>query len=327
MTLPDVLPTPTKMDGPPDWETLREEVCCPLCEYNLRGLIEPRCPECGYRFSWRELLDQHGRVHPFLFEHHPKRNIVSFAHTLLAGWMPRRFWRTLTARHEINRRRLRWYAILLMIMPFGLSGAYLIGEVTINTAKINALDRIAAARAVASGKTWGVYKFADGEYWGRFGAPNNGHNGWQRTDPPWPSLDFLEQVVSNMHPPWIMVSPVLVLLVWPWVTLATLMIFSKSMRVANVKRAHVIRCVVYAFDCIAVAAVGALWWQPSLRMTVWSEGFNLSLTAMLIVLPIGWYRLGSAYSQYLRFDRPYATALASQVITFLLITATIVYLV
>jgi hypothetical protein len=29
-------------------EFLRErDVACPLCEYNLRGLLTPRCPECG----------------------------------------------------------------------------------------------------------------------------------------------------------------------------------------------------------------------------------------------------------------------------------------
>src|SRR5687768_18521450 len=30
---------------------------CPLCDYDLRGLAEPRCPECGYRFTWEELRD------------------------------------------------------------------------------------------------------------------------------------------------------------------------------------------------------------------------------------------------------------------------------
>ena len=29
-------------------EFLRErDVACPLCQYNLRGLMSPRCPECG----------------------------------------------------------------------------------------------------------------------------------------------------------------------------------------------------------------------------------------------------------------------------------------
>ena len=49
-----------------------ETLHCPLCEYNLRGLSEPRCPECGYRFEWAELRDPSRRLHPYLFEHHPE---------------------------------------------------------------------------------------------------------------------------------------------------------------------------------------------------------------------------------------------------------------
>ena len=55
----------------PDWDHQTEDIFCPLCEYNLRGLIEPRCLECGYRFEWPDLLDPRRRLHPYLFEHHP----------------------------------------------------------------------------------------------------------------------------------------------------------------------------------------------------------------------------------------------------------------
>ena len=42
---------------PPDWSAITETIRCPLCDYDLRGLIEPRCPECGYQFVWPEVLD------------------------------------------------------------------------------------------------------------------------------------------------------------------------------------------------------------------------------------------------------------------------------
>lgn len=32
------------------------DIPCPRCEYNLRGLVEPRCPECGLVFSPQEVL-------------------------------------------------------------------------------------------------------------------------------------------------------------------------------------------------------------------------------------------------------------------------------
>ncbi len=34
----------------------RETVCCPRCGYNLTGLSEARCPECGSRFTLDELV-------------------------------------------------------------------------------------------------------------------------------------------------------------------------------------------------------------------------------------------------------------------------------
>jgi hypothetical protein len=58
----------------PDWDTIPHEVHCPLCEYNLRGIRDPRCPECGYRFEWPDMLSPRRADHPYLFEHHPERN-------------------------------------------------------------------------------------------------------------------------------------------------------------------------------------------------------------------------------------------------------------
>src|SRR4051812_30293929 len=74
-----------------DWSSITNEVECPLCRYNLRGLTEPRCPECGLQFTWAEVLDPNSR-HPYLFEHHPERNLPSFFRTLWAGLRTRRFW-------------------------------------------------------------------------------------------------------------------------------------------------------------------------------------------------------------------------------------------
>src|SRR5437763_13596735 len=113
----DIAVEPATATSAPDWSALTDEVHCPLCEYNLRGLVEPRCTECGYRFAWPELLDNRGRWHPFLFEHHSDRNLKSLLKTFIAGWMPRRFWSTLTARHQIKPNRLRTYAMLTIIAP------------------------------------------------------------------------------------------------------------------------------------------------------------------------------------------------------------------
>src|SRR5260221_14069848 len=81
----------------PDWSTQQAEICCPMCEYNLRGLTEPRCPECGYRFEWKVLADAKTHLHPYLFEHHPEGNFRSFWQTAWGGLRPWRFWRELHA--------------------------------------------------------------------------------------------------------------------------------------------------------------------------------------------------------------------------------------
>src|SRR5262249_42874384 len=82
---------------------------CPLCTYNLRGLIEPRCPECGHRSTWKDLLAGGNLPHPYLFEHHPEANKSSFFRTLLHSLEPVSFWRRLKPAHQPNPRRLMTY--------------------------------------------------------------------------------------------------------------------------------------------------------------------------------------------------------------------------
>src|SRR5437588_13128653 len=93
----------------PDWATCDEQIVCPLCEYDLRGLSEPTCPECGYRFVWPDLLDPARRRHPYLFEHHPNHNVWSFRKTILGTLRPRRFWTSLVASQPSRPRRLVLY--------------------------------------------------------------------------------------------------------------------------------------------------------------------------------------------------------------------------
>lgn len=96
--------TPASTQPGPDWSQVEYDVNCPLCDYNLRGLVEPRCPECGFRFVWSEVLDPVRRKHPYLFEHHPRTWFRSFWKTLWAGWRPRRFWTTHALVHSFYYR-------------------------------------------------------------------------------------------------------------------------------------------------------------------------------------------------------------------------------
>src|SRR2546423_5276851 len=97
----------------PDWENIDHAVECPLCRYNLRGLSEARCPECGFAFNWSEVLDPNRKKHPYLFEHHPERNFRSYLRTLWGGLRPGRFWRALHPVQPSRPWRLRLYALVI----------------------------------------------------------------------------------------------------------------------------------------------------------------------------------------------------------------------
>jgi hypothetical protein len=98
-----------------------------MCDYDLRGQVEPRCPECGYRFEWDELRDPTRRWHPYLFEHHPRRPIRSFLRTLDGGLRPRRFWTTLHPAQPSSPARLAAYlsiVVLVALIPLPIAAAF-----------------------------------------------------------------------------------------------------------------------------------------------------------------------------------------------------------
>lgn len=105
-----------------------DDLRCPLCQYSLRGLIEPRCPECGFAFQWQELIDAEKNRHPYLFEHQSRRNLWSLWKTFWRDCRPRRFWRELSPAQRIHPRRLMVYWVLsnltiLIMLLVPLAGA------------------------------------------------------------------------------------------------------------------------------------------------------------------------------------------------------------
>lgn len=85
------------INGAPDWERLPFDLCCPRCGYNLRGLPQTRCPECGLKFQWRPMLQRRLAGGDFLFEHCWRwQPIRSWLRTLLATFAPRRYWTRVT---------------------------------------------------------------------------------------------------------------------------------------------------------------------------------------------------------------------------------------
>jgi hypothetical protein len=280
MTLdPAAPPAPEPMATP-------EVAQCPLCEYDLRGLVEPRCPECGYRFDWADLLDPTRRRHRYLFEHHPNRNLWSFWKTAAAGLRPARFWRSLSPVQPSSPRRLALYGILV-----GLA-ALLVGAVLSHV--------LMALAAMSTGvvANWGDALAAA-----------------------WNSEVMELSLFAFAY-----------YLVWAVATYLSLLVFRISMRRARIRPVHVARCVVYSFDAIiwpALAAFVGTALVIAQALLLSKRDFSLlwgaAAIAPWVLVAVVEYRLVMAYRHYLRFDRPFLTILASQVVAGLVVLNVLVY--
>jgi hypothetical protein len=105
-------------DGVPDWDAIAFDVFCSRCEYNLRGLIQPRCPECGLEFNWVDALDWKSRAHDYLFEYNWRRKPVrSWLQTVWRSFRPRRFWTEVSLHDRVHAGPL-WFVLVFSIVGF-----------------------------------------------------------------------------------------------------------------------------------------------------------------------------------------------------------------
>jgi hypothetical protein len=200
----------------PDWDAVPHDVLCLLCRYNLRGLTEPRCPECGYRFDWQEVLDPTRHTHPYLFEHHP--NPRGFVRTALGTVWPWTFWGNLNANQRPHRRRLVRYWMLSTASILVATVAVFVG---LSYCEVNAALSIWGAPPGL-----GVWD-AVVEQWHRFVQ-----NGW------WYRAVHVET-------PLVLLGAIVL---WPWLSYLALRSLVASIKKAGVDRVHILRCVVYASD-------------------------------------------------------------------------------
>ncbi len=289
----DLAPNSAPPSAFPDWQTITDEVLCPLCDYNMRGLTHPQCPECGYRFDWPELLDPRRRAHPFIFEHHAERNFWSFGKTLLAGLHAATFWRALHPTQPSRPKRILLYALVITVPLFLTWMAYAV-----------AMTELAFAR----------YKMILLRSFGGNGGHANAHL-------PTISLLRIKVIFENAAGRDVLLSLGLATIVWPWLTLASLMIFQWSMKRANVKRVHLLRCLVYSADLLLLVFPFYFWlvaeacgfdtrfyFLPGTFSRLWIAAVSILLVSFI-------YRLICAARLYLRFDHAVATVLSTQVLT------------
>lgn len=101
---PDQQENPARLpDGSPDWASIELDVLCARCDYNLRTLTTPRCPECGMEFDWDDVLDRAKRHNEFLFEHAwMRRPIRSWIDTWWRCLRPTHFWQRVSIHESVH---------------------------------------------------------------------------------------------------------------------------------------------------------------------------------------------------------------------------------
>jgi len=311
---------PASTASPPDWDAIESDFFCPLCDYNLRGLADPRCPECGFRFDWPDVLDPSRRVHPYIFEHHPERNFRSFWRTAFAGWRPRRFWKSLHPARPARPRRLILYWCLA-------ASAVLLAHAVIVAAYTYKTTRFMGWGAATHFPVFSIPSLTDSEGYRPFETDSY----YRDPDIPLQLSDYVARVKAIVAAPTVfgnfLFEPACALC-WAWLTLLVLLVFQVSMRRAKVKLIQVLRCVVYSADFILWLGIIRLvltpihfwvleWWRP------WLD-FEHFIFLLVFVGPVvggiglATFRLVTAYRLYLRFPHPRTTILASQIIVALI---------
>lgn len=282
----------------PNWTQITTEPQCPLCEYMLRGLNVARCPECGFRFNWPEVLDTTPRKHPYLFEHHPERNVWSFFKTVFGVMRPRRFWSQMQPDQSGSSRRLLIYWI------FGLL-TFAVAYLLIPTIQISIM--------IALNRNLGYNKH------GKFPEPPFWEELWRHTSRGW--TDPQTFVALSV--------PLFIVAIWPWITYVALQVFGILMRKARVKPFHVSRCVIYSLDAMLPACllIVATLFDMGRYVPIFVLGRRISMpffdtivlgfAALAILLQT--YRLGVAYRRYLRIDQAPLVVISSQLIALLIV--------
>ncbi len=248
---------------------------------------------------------ERGAKHPYLFEHHPERNVWSFFQTLIGGLNPWRFWKTLHPAQPADEWRLtlyRWIVKAIAALPLIAAGLWLL---------MMSMD-------------WPV------DDWPRQRLIN--------------FIDVFgrdrETIASELFRPLLyarlylfVLTMSLFLLGLPEMTTAALLIFRASMRQAKIQKHHVDRCVAYSYDvlvwpiCLMLGlGVLALVWPAS--ASTWR--IELLCWCLLLLLPTVWaamsIRLACAYRNYLRMRHAVAAVAGAQVIVALVIMVIVLFM-
>ncbi len=324
MDPPPVAPSPAARptvpaQGRADWAAIGYDVLCPLCEYNLRGLPEPRCPECGYRFDWAEVLSPNRRPHEYLFEHHPERNWSRFWQTARGACRPKRFWTSLHPSQPSRPARLFLYWLIGAVLVGLVNPLYCVQEAALQAAAANRL-RASQASVLYRNPS---HRSNIVQFYGSTQAFLD------RRYPTESTLSYLSKMFGAGQAPWRLLFldfPLLLVVpaLWSWLTAVAMMAFPISTRRGRLRRIHLVRCALYSFDPVMWAAfllagvfAGLFWAAVIGQQTFRYPMVSWGIWPIGLAILFGCWRLRAACAHYLRFSWPEATVLATQIIALL----------
>ncbi len=210
-------------------------------------------------------------VHPYLFEHHPRRFYWSFPRTILGALRPGRFWTALRPELPIRPRWLALFALLMAVVWMLTLVVIPSGEVV--KATFNNWQQRSAAEATYEAFSDAEKRLADSVNLEGYVAL---HQRWyplptERAfwDEVWPYLEFNDVIM-----------PALVVLAWPWLTLLALLIFRQSLRQARIRSGHLVRCCVYA----SVPLLGVMPVNLIASWIVWTDAATPIRTSLDVTL-------------------------------------------
>ncbi len=310
------------------------DLACPICSYSLRGLAEPRCPECGYRFDWDALRAAIKAKHPYLYEHGRGPAIMRMVRTFVHGLRPGKFWATLSAATEIRLRRLALYWIvvamfvvagILVIVPY----AKFRGDARRDLA-MQTRQNLISGDAGQSSRRARMEADTQVDFHRR-------RRFWKPT-PVAMVVAILAAGVSRMVTwrglgrgyseslVYVIYAAALAVL-WPWITLALLGIFVQSRGRAKIRWAQLVRCVVYSGDVAifcGVAAIAFGVFQASFDRRFQGVIPEAIFLLLLTMVAAGW-KLSIALGKYLHMPHALAVAASTQIIALLLVLIAMPY--
>lgn len=290
---------------------LDSDVCCPRCDYALRGAAALRCPECGLAFT----LDELQRIAdlPWLFDQAPRRKLLgAWWRTARRAMRPKRFWGQVPLALRPNVWRLLAYWLSFALVCWGL----IIIAFPVAAVALSIMTDIRVGRISTS--DW----FAEFLYRAWF----------------WIGIYFRPLSLFLQ-----LKLVIAVAFVVPAATLSSLLLCSKSLSTAKITFAHQVRIVAYATTFLWTAALSQMFsifcqftayriewlkatpdWNNFTYMMV-DASFDLFFFAFAWIWFIKHIRDGLKY--YGRFENAMSLALISQVIAALSASVFLTYLI